>query len=185
MRTLLLFDGLGASCAELITQLRTLYARPENRAYFTVVCAAVETALDHVGSTGQQEQLPAGLPLRAWLHAPVAPAAVPADSISAGVCTHALQLCGLQPTGLLATTARREVVGALGLSLGLQAAIVAALDVRRPTPSSTCAPGPSGWSSSPWSGPSRWPGRTPSTRSCCAATCTVGPRRAGPRRWPR
>ncbi|MEY9944995.1 hypothetical protein [Kitasatospora sp. GAS1066B] len=133
MRTLLLFDGLGGSCAELITELRDLSAQPENRAFFTVVCEAVETTLDHVGSAAYQEQLPAGVPLRAWLRAPTAPATAPADSISAGVCTHALQLCRLQPTGRVAPPVEhREVVGALGLSLGLQAAIVAGLGARRP-----------------------------------------------------
>ncbi|MCX4751654.1 hypothetical protein OG455_40175 [Kitasatospora sp. NBC_01287] len=131
MRTLLLFDGLGGSCADLITDLRERYRQPENRAFFSAVCEAVECALDHVGGETYRRLLPAGLPLRSWLRAPAAPPVAPSDSISAGVCTHALQLCQLQPTGRQAVPGA-TAVGALGLSLGLQAAIVAGLDARRP-----------------------------------------------------
>lgn len=133
MRTLLLFDGLGGSSADLVTRLREQYSRPENRAFFAVVCAAVEAALQHVGEQAYRPLLPAGLPLRAWLRAPAGaaagPAPGPADSVTAGVCTHALQLCLLQPAG---PDGEDGAVAALGLSLGLQAAIVAGLGVRRP-----------------------------------------------------
>jgi malonyl CoA-acyl carrier protein transacylase len=128
MRTLLLFDGLGGSSADLVTRLREQYARPENRAFFTVVCGAVEAALDHVGEEAYRSPLPEGLALRDWLRAPSGPAATPTDSVTVGVCTHAYQLCQLQPAG----PSSDDVVAALGLSLGLQAAIVAGMGVRRP-----------------------------------------------------
>ncbi|MGC0416885.1 hypothetical protein [Embleya sp. AB8] len=129
MRTLLLFDGLGSSCGDLITLLREQYARPENRAFFAVVCDAVESTLEHVGADVQREFLPTGLPLRTWLRAPDPPTVSPVDSITAGVCTHALQLCHLQPAR---PSGREHAVAALGLSLGLQAAIVAGMGIRRP-----------------------------------------------------
>jgi malonyl CoA-acyl carrier protein transacylase len=128
MRTLLLFDGLGGSSADLVLRLREEYSRPENHAFFTVVCSAVSAVLDHVGEQAYRPLLPEGLPLRSWLQAPSGPAAASACSVTAGVCTHALQLCRLQPPG----PGSGDVAAALGLSLGLQAAIVAGLDVRRP-----------------------------------------------------
>lgn len=127
MRTLLLFDGLGGNNDTLVSALRELHARPENLAYFHGVFAALDDVLDYLGADVRDEVLPAGLPLRRWLESGFPPDAL-RNSIVAGVCVHAHQVCHLQPTG---RGANEAVVAALGHSIGLQAAIVAGLRPRR------------------------------------------------------
>ncbi|GAB2959399.1 ACP S-malonyltransferase [Saccharothrix stipae] len=119
MRSLLLFDGLGGTNDHLITSLRDLRSRPENAAFFHAVYRALDDAVDYLGP----DALPAGLPLEKWLGGVEPPAL---DSVAAGVCVHAHQLCLLQRQDAAA-----DVVAALGHSIGLQAAVVAGVRARR------------------------------------------------------
>ncbi|MFI9815826.1 ACP S-malonyltransferase [Saccharothrix variisporea] len=121
MRSLLLFDGLGGAGDSLVPALRALLGRPENASFRHAVCRAVDAALEYLGPDAPAS----GLPLEKWLDGLDPP---PLDSTAAGVCLHVHQLCGLQPTG----RGDDGAVGALGHSLGLQAAIVAGLGAVRP-----------------------------------------------------
>ncbi|AHH97389.1 hypothetical protein GCM10010174_73360 [Kutzneria viridogrisea] len=128
MRTLLLFDGLGGSNDTVVAALRTLYARPENHAYFERVFAVVDEVLTYIGTEARNALLPAGLAMKRWLEPSADSPPGPLDnSIVAGVCVHAYQVCHLQPTGNSADGA----VAALGHSIGLQAAVVAGMRLRR------------------------------------------------------
>jgi malonyl CoA-acyl carrier protein transacylase len=119
MRSLLVFDGLGARTDSLISILRQQCSRSENAVFFHSVYRALDEVVDYLGPT----TLPEGLPLEKWLGG-LEPASL--NSTAAGVCVHVLQLCQVQPT-----TAPADAVGALGHSMGLQAAIIAATRVRR------------------------------------------------------
>ncbi|MEJ2853238.1 MULTISPECIES: hypothetical protein [unclassified Saccharothrix] len=121
MRSLLLFDGLGGADDALVPALRALLRRPENASFRHAVCRAVDTAIEYLGPDAPAD----GLPLEKWLDGLDPP---PLDSTAAGVCLHVHQLCGLQPVG----RGDDGAVGALGHSLGLQAAIVAGLRAVRP-----------------------------------------------------
>ncbi|GLZ43494.1 hypothetical protein Acsp05_71180 [Actinokineospora sp. NBRC 105648] len=125
MRTLLLFDGLGGNTDGLVPALRELYSRPENAAYFHGVFTVLDDVLRY-GDPGA-DILPDGLDLRHWLDFGF-PSTVLDNSVVAGVCVHVHQVCHLLPTG---PVGRLPVVGALGHSIGLQAAIVAGLRSRR------------------------------------------------------
>ncbi|WP_067499690.1 hypothetical protein [Actinoplanes sp. TFC3] len=127
-RTLVLFDGLGGNNDKLLSALAALYAEPANAAYFHCVFAA----LDQVRERFAAEATPAPvhlLNLRQWLEKP---GTVPADplcnSIAAGICVVVHQLCRLQPARRLGAG---PVVAALGYSIGLQAALVCGLRLRR------------------------------------------------------
>ncbi|WFE30890.1 hypothetical protein [Micromonospora sp. WMMD975] len=128
MRTLLLFDGLGGTNDNLLPALRSLFAIPENAAY----CQAVRETLDQVAAyldpPTPAPSGPADLPLRQWL-APAtgAPDEVLRNSVSAGLCVHILQVCHLQP----ARHRAEGVVGSLGHSIGLLAAMIAGMRLRR------------------------------------------------------
>jgi malonyl CoA-acyl carrier protein transacylase len=122
MRSVFLFGGLGGREGPPLVELRELYGRPENVAYFAAAFSAVHDGLELLGRAAYERHLPAGLPLRDWLGGAAAPGSGHlASSIVDGVCTHIYQLCLLQPrTG-------RPAVAALGHSLGMYAAVVAAM----------------------------------------------------------
>lgn len=126
MRTLLLFDGLGSPNPGLLPALRDLYDTPHHRAFFDTVIAAVEQTLDYASDIGIAG--PATIPLRDILDRRGGQPALPSNSVAAGIGVHAYQLCHLQPTQY---GADNDHVGALGHSLGMQAAIVAGLQTRR------------------------------------------------------
>lgn len=125
---MLLFDGLGGNSHSLPGALRALHDLPENHAFFETFCGALDESLDQLGPTALAGVLPAGLPLRTWLGTPAAfPPDALQNSVVAGVCVFAYQVCHLQPF-------RHDpggVAAALGHSIGLQAAIVAGLGLRR------------------------------------------------------
>ncbi|WBQ05155.1 hypothetical protein [Kribbella sp. CA-293567] len=129
MRTLLLFDGLGGNQAGLLASLRELSGRPENQAYFQTVFTALNETLEYAGAELETAYLPAGLPLKQWLE-PMAEisAANWSESVVAGILVHVQQLCRLQPTECGADP---SVVASFGHSIGLQAALVAGLRIRR------------------------------------------------------
>jgi malonyl CoA-acyl carrier protein transacylase len=127
---MLLFDGLGSHQAGLLAALRELSARPEHQAYFQAVFTAVNDTLEYVDADLATDFLPAGLPLKQWLESTGDLSETQwSESIVAGILVHAYQLCRLQPTECGAAP---EVVAALGHSIGLQAALVAGLRIRRP-----------------------------------------------------
>ncbi|MCW6005995.1 hypothetical protein K1W54_15615 [Micromonospora sp. CPCC 205371] len=122
MRSVFLFGGLGGGDGPPLVELRELYRRPENVAFFAAVFAALDEGLELVGRDAYERYLPAGLPLHDWLGGTAAPArGHPASSIVEGLCTHIYQLCLLQPR------IGRPPVAALGHSLGMYAATVAAM----------------------------------------------------------
>jgi malonyl CoA-acyl carrier protein transacylase len=128
VRTLLLFDGLGGTNDNLLPALRRLYAIPENAAYFQAVFEAADQVMAYLDPPTRAQILPDGLPLRHWF----GPAAGPAEellrnSVSAGLCVLVLQACHLQP----ARHRPDEVAGSLGHSIGLLAAMIAGLRLRR------------------------------------------------------
>ncbi|MEU6411876.1 hypothetical protein [Microbispora sp. NPDC046933] len=131
MSTLYLFDGIGLDNERLLTKLRALCFRPQNSAYFDVLCRALEQTLDYVGPDVCRQVLPEGLPLRSWLRGgtPAAPIGR-ANSILGGIFGIAYQLCHLQPAAPAVLTVEKPV-GALGHSLGLHSAVVAGLHLRR------------------------------------------------------
>ncbi|GAA3034531.1 hypothetical protein [Actinokineospora globicatena] len=119
MRPLVLFDGLGARNDALIPVLRHAARRSGNAAFFQSVYRALDEVVEHLGPTA----LPGGMPLAKWLDGVEPPVL---DSTATGVLVHVHQLCLLQP-GTLPDDTR----GALGHSIGLQAAIVAGTNSRR------------------------------------------------------
>ena len=122
MRSVFLFGGLGGGDGPPLAALRELYGRPENVAFFAAAFAAVQEGLEQVGRDNYEGHLPGGLPLGAWFGGSAVPdPAHLASSIVEGLCTHIYQLCLLQPR------AGRPVVAALGHSLGMYAAVVAAM----------------------------------------------------------
>lgn len=134
MASLLLFGGLGTGDGPPLPQLRKLAGRPENGRFFAVACDAVRQATEHVGEDVLRRHLPAGLPLREWLAGSVSPSpAAMTHSVVAGVCTHLYQMCLLQPH-LPYLRAAYEAAGepacAVGHSLGLHSAVIAALRIR-------------------------------------------------------
>ncbi|WDZ82630.1 hypothetical protein [Micromonospora cathayae] len=126
-RTLLLFDGLGGRVDTLLPMLGELYRRPDNHLYFHQVCTVLDAVTAYVGDEARTVLPPGGLALRTWLESPLAPETL-TNSVVAGVCVHVLQVCHLQPTRDLVGD---QVVAALGHSIGLQAALVAGLRLRR------------------------------------------------------
>ncbi|ASW55498.1 hypothetical protein CIK06_16935 [Plantactinospora sp. KBS50] len=123
MRTLLLFDGLGSNHEGLIPELRRMYASPENAAFFQVVLQTMDEVTDYLDSTSARRfSFRSILERRSF-----EPDEAPIDSFVAGLCVYTYQACCLQP-------ARRQedgCVAALGHSIGLLAAIVAGLRLRR------------------------------------------------------
>ncbi|PPK63193.1 ACP S-malonyltransferase [Actinokineospora auranticolor] len=119
MRSLVLFDGLGARNESLIPALRQARRHSGNAAFFHSVHRALDEMVDYLGPV----VLPDGLPLEKWLGG-VEPRAL--DSTATGVLVHVHQLVRLQPG-----TPPGDVVGALGHSIGLQAAVVAGVRSRR------------------------------------------------------
>ncbi|WP_035303423.1 ACP S-malonyltransferase [Actinokineospora inagensis] len=118
MRSLVLFDGLGARNEALIPALRQARRNPANAAFFHSVHRALDEMVEYLGPA-----LPGGLPVEKWLDGLEPPVL---DSTATGVLVHLRQLGGLQPGAL-----PDDVVGALGHSIGLQAAIVAGVHNRR------------------------------------------------------
>lgn len=127
MRTLLLFDGLGGNNDHLLPALRKLHTRPENTAFFHTAFTALADVLTYIGPEVRAEVLPGGLPLEQWLTSANA-IPPPGNSIIMGICVHMYQVCHLQPAG---PGVRDATVAALGHSIGLQAAVVAGLRLRR------------------------------------------------------
>ncbi|SER22254.1 ACP S-malonyltransferase [Actinokineospora terrae] len=119
MRSLVLFDGLGARTESLIPVVRQAARHQGNAAFFESVHRALDEVVDHLGPAA----LPDGLPLAKWLDGVEPPVL---DSVATGVLVHVHQLCLLQRG-----TLPDDVVGALGHSIGLQAAIVAGARPRR------------------------------------------------------
>ncbi|NEA35358.1 ACP S-malonyltransferase [Streptomyces sp. SID13031] len=129
MRTLLLFDGLGGHQAGLIPALRELFTHPANQAYFQRVFSTVDETLEYAGADLVSAFLPAGLPLKQWLEPARELSETDwSESVLAGILVHAYQVCRLQPTECGADP---SVVAALGHSIGLQAAVIAGLRIRR------------------------------------------------------
>ncbi|MEV8377114.1 hypothetical protein AB0P21_30515 [Kribbella sp. NPDC056861] len=129
MRTLLLFDGLGGNQAGLLATLRELSTRPENQAYFQTVFTALDEAVEYADADLRAAYLPSGLPLKQWLELSAELSETGwSESVIAGILVHAYQLSRLQPTECGADP---SVVASLGHSIGLQAALVAGLRIRR------------------------------------------------------
>lgn len=130
MSTLFVFDGIGLDNAGLLQKLRGLSSRPQNAAYFDVLCSSVERTLDYVGEEVVRTVLPEGIPLRSWLQGGSGPASSP-SSVVGGVLGIAHQLCHLQPM-ISATASLDPPVAVLGHSLGLHAGVVAGLQIHGP-----------------------------------------------------
>lgn len=129
MRTLLLFDGLGGTNDNLLQRLRGQYAGPENSHYFQVVFDTLDEVTTYLDAPKYAPTFPDGLTLRRWLDPKSGTTnEVLHDSIAAGLCIYVHQACQVQPTR---RPAEDSVVAALGHSIGLLAALVAGLRLRR------------------------------------------------------
>lgn len=128
MRTLLLFDGLGSTNEELLPELRALRASPENATYFQVVSDTLDEIAAYLGPPTLKSLFPDGFDLRGLLKTTSEPSgSQPSNSLAAGLHVFTYQACHLQPT-------RRHEDGAvasLGHSIGLPAAIIASMQLRR------------------------------------------------------
>ncbi|TDB82038.1 ACP S-malonyltransferase [Micromonospora sp. KC721] len=128
MRTLLLFDGLGGTNDNLLRALRGLYSGPENAAFFQVVFDTIDEVVTHLDRSAVTEPSADGFAVRQWLDPGTAtPDGVLGNSVAAGLCVYVYQTCHLQP----ARYGGDDVVASLGHSIGLLAAIVAGLRLRR------------------------------------------------------
>ena len=128
-RALLLFDGLGISAVEVIRRLRHFYAMGEFRDFLGLAAVELDKVFDYAHSTGIPD-VSREFDLREWLAGPQLPPATTAEnSVVAALVGHIYQLCLLQPQVRLSRDGNH--VAALGHSLGLHAAVVAALEVRR------------------------------------------------------
>lgn len=128
MRTMLLFDGLGGANDGLLPALRALYTIPANATYFHATFRVLDEVAAYLEPADRVRLCPDGTTLRQWLTSTSAPpGGLPRDSVTAGLCIHVYQACQLQPV-------RRhpdDAVAALGHSIGLLAAVLAGLGVRR------------------------------------------------------
>ncbi|MFF3855784.1 hypothetical protein [Micromonospora sp. NPDC002575] len=124
MRTLLLFDGIGSTNENLLPALRELYSAPENAAFFQAAFDAFDEVAAYLDPPARARLCPDGSALRQWLGAV---GGAPQGSVAAGICVHLYQACHLQP----ARGHPDGVVGSLGHSIGLLAAILAGLRLRR------------------------------------------------------
>ena len=139
MRSLFVFSGLASLKGPPIEALRELRNRPENVRFFATAFEAVTAAFDHVGPGAYRRYLPGGMPLERWLGGEEPAPAQRTHSVVDGICAHIYQLCLLQPqAGDPAQTPDDDgpgtgsrPVATLGHSLGVQAAVAAALQVRR------------------------------------------------------
>ncbi|MEU7616436.1 hypothetical protein AB0B27_10100 [Micromonospora rifamycinica] len=125
---MLLFDGLGGANDRLLPALRGLYTIPANATYFHAAFRVLDEVAAYLEPADRVRLCPDGTTLRQWLTSTTAPPdGIPHDSVTAGLCIHVYQACQLQPI-------RRhpdDAVAALGHSIGLLAAVVAGLGVRR------------------------------------------------------
>lgn len=129
MRTLLLFDGLGSSNGNLLRELRTQYAAPENSSYFQVIFDTLDEVAGHLVPPECAQPFPDGLTLRRWLDPECgATDDVLGNSVAAGLCVYAYQACQIQPARLRPDDG---TVAALGYSIGLLAALLAGMRLRR------------------------------------------------------
>lgn len=129
MRTLLLFDGLGGTNERLLPLLRELYADPANSAFFQTVFSALDEVAAYLDPPMTADPPPDGATFRKWLARETgAPAGALANSLAAGLCVHVYQACQLQPA-----RCREDdgAVASLGHSIGLLAAVLAGLRLRR------------------------------------------------------
>ncbi|WFE29983.1 hypothetical protein O7623_12685 [Solwaraspora sp. WMMD791] len=124
MRTLLLFDGLGSTHEGLVPELRRMYASPENATFFQSFLDTVDNVSDYLGTTASADRLSFRAVLEQRRPGQGEP---PVDSVAAGLCVYAYQTCHLQPTARHADGA----VAALGHSIGMLAAVIAGLRLRR------------------------------------------------------
>ncbi|MEU1887505.1 hypothetical protein [Micromonospora sp. WMMD987] len=125
---MLLFDGLGGANDGLLPALRGLYTIPANATYFSAAFRVLDEAAAYLEPVDRVRLCPDGTTLRQWLTAATAPPdGIPRGSVTAGLCIHLYQACQLQPIR------RRpdDAVAALGHSIGLLAAVLAGLGVRR------------------------------------------------------
>jgi malonyl CoA-acyl carrier protein transacylase len=129
MRQLYLFSGMAGAQGPPLAALRALYARPENAPYFITAAEAVARVLDHVGADAYRRELPGGIPLTAWLRGATPDAGALEHSIVDGLCAHLYQLCLLQPAIGRVAASRPAPVAAIGHSMGLLGATIAALGV--------------------------------------------------------
>lgn len=102
-----------------------MYASPENAVFFQKFLDTLDSVADHLGTTTNS----AGpFSVRTVLEQRNrGPGEPPANSVAAGLCVYAYQTCRLQPTRHHADGA----VAALGHSIGMLAAVVAGLRLRR------------------------------------------------------
>ncbi|GAA4958525.1 ACP S-malonyltransferase [Actinoplanes utahensis] len=131
-RSLYVFDGLGAGNPSL-AHLRELHRRPENARFFGALLEAIESAVDHAGDDAYRAGLHDGLPLRSWLTGTGRVSRRMLEhSVVTAVCTHFHQLCMLLPRSGRSAGASGGPVAAIGHSLGLYAAVIAAVREQSP-----------------------------------------------------
>ncbi|MFY1636862.1 hypothetical protein ACN27F_26890 [Solwaraspora sp. WMMB335] len=128
MRTLLLFDGIGSTDVNLLPELRDMYTKPENTAFFQAMLDTSDKVSAYLDSSTFTQVCPDGYTLRDWLDQKAGRSAdVPQNSFAAGLCVYVHQTCQLQP----ARHHGNDDVASLGHSIGLPAAMIAGMRLRR------------------------------------------------------
>lgn len=125
MGTLVVLDGLGGLESSALDRLQLLWARPENAAFFQMVCTELDAVERHLALHPDHPlRPPDGQDLRRWMTGRRLGDLATRGTIASGVLIHVYQACLLQPRPR--ADAQPPPVGALGHSLGVLGSVLAA-----------------------------------------------------------